>query len=142
MVSATEVKVTEAPITVWSVESLTTPLTCLKGKGCGVVPPAGTLVAGDCAKSWAIDKLKITRFRDEKALAKIDTNYFAAGETSRNEQTQPVRLRIGFVESSNVNSAREMVNMVETLRHFEAMTKWVQGRDEIAEKAIRKLGDL
>lgn len=60
-------------------------------------------------------------------------------------QLQPLdapRVRAGYQESSNVNSAAEMVRLMETTRHFEAVARTAQGYDEAMEKAIRKLGDL
>jgi flagellar basal body rod protein FlgG len=35
-----------------------------------------------------------------------------------------------------------MVRLSETVRHFEAMQKLVQGYDDSLEKAIRKLGEF
>lgn len=52
------------------------------------------------------------------------------------------RLRQGFQEASNVNSAQEMVTLIETTRHFESMQKIVQGRDAMLEKTLRSLGEF
>jgi len=52
------------------------------------------------------------------------------------------KFRVGYLEQSNVNLPREMVSMTETVRHFEAMQRIFQGRDESLEKAIRKLGEF
>jgi flagellar basal body rod protein FlgG len=51
-------------------------------------------------------------------------------------------LRSGFLENSNVSSPQEMVRLNETVRHFEALQRIVQGHDESLENAIRKLGDF
>lgn len=52
------------------------------------------------------------------------------------------KVAVGFQEASNVNSSAEMVRLMETTRHFEALARTVQGMDDVMEKAIRKLGDL
>ena len=52
------------------------------------------------------------------------------------------RVMAGYQEASNVNSSSEMVQLMETSRHFEALARTVQGYDETLEKAIRKLGEL
>jgi flagellar basal-body rod protein FlgF len=52
------------------------------------------------------------------------------------------RIRQGALENSNVSSAQEMVQLMQTMRHFEAMQKVAQGYDEMLGAAIRKLGDL
>jgi flagellar basal body rod protein FlgG len=35
-----------------------------------------------------------------------------------------------------------MVGLIESMRHFEAAQKIIQGYDDMLEKAIRKLGEL
>jgi flagellar basal-body rod protein FlgF len=48
----------------------------------------------------------------------------------------------GFLENANVDTAHEMVSLSATVRHFEALLRVVQGRDEMLGTAIRKLGDM
>jgi flagellar basal-body rod protein FlgG len=36
----------------------------------------------------------------------------------------------------------EMVQLIDTMRHFETLQKVAQGHDEMLGQAIRKLGDL
>jgi flagellar basal body rod protein FlgG len=52
------------------------------------------------------------------------------------------QVRQGFQEASNVNSAKEMVTLIETTRHFESMQKVVHGVDALWEKALRSLGEF
>jgi flagellar basal body rod protein FlgG len=52
------------------------------------------------------------------------------------------QVRVGALESSNVSASQEMVHLMATTRHAEAMARIVQGSDELLEKAIRKFGDL
>lgn len=52
------------------------------------------------------------------------------------------RIRQGFQEASNVNSAKEMVTLIETTRHFESMQKVVHGVDAMWEKTLRSLGEF
>lgn len=54
----------------------------------------------------------------------------------------PPQLRAGYQENSNVNSAEEMVRLTETVRHFEAMQKAMQGYGEVYEQTLRKLGEF
>jgi flagellar basal-body rod protein FlgF len=53
-----------------------------------------------------------------------------------------VQIRQGFLENSNVSSMQEMVQLMQTMRHFESMQKVATGYDEMMGTAIRKLGDL
>jgi len=51
-------------------------------------------------------------------------------------------MRSGYQESSNVNSSQEMVRMTETVRHFEAMQKIMQGYGDSLDNSIKKLGEF
>lgn len=51
-------------------------------------------------------------------------------------------VRQGALENSNVESSREMVELTTSVRHFEALMRITQGRDDMLGTAIRKLGDL
>lgn len=53
-----------------------------------------------------------------------------------------VQVRQGYLENSNVSSMQEMVQLVQTMRHFESMQKVALGYDEMTGQAIRKLGEL
>ena len=59
----------------------------------------------------------------------------AAGATA-------TRVRQGHLENANVDVAREMVNLTQTMRHFEAMQRLTQGYDELLGTSIRKLGEF
>jgi len=51
-------------------------------------------------------------------------------------------VRQGFLENANVDLASEMVGLTATMRHFEAMLRATQGRDELLGTAIHKLGEV
>lgn len=53
-----------------------------------------------------------------------------------------VDVRQGYLESSNVSSMHEMVQLMETMRHLESMQKVALGYDEMLGTAIRRLGDI
>lgn len=50
-------------------------------------------------------------------------------------------VRQGHLEGSNVNPMHEMVQLLQTLRHFESMQKVAVGYDEMLATAIRRLGE-
>ena len=64
--------------------------------------------------------------------------------TGRTEQTQeqPFNGRVfqEFLEESNVNIIREMVDMVTVLRAYEANQKILQIQDGTLEKAVNEVG--
>lgn len=53
-----------------------------------------------------------------------------------------VQVRQGFLENSNVSSMHEMVQLIQSMRHFESMQKVALGYDDMLGSAIRKLGDM
>lgn len=87
-------------------------------------------------------RLKRVRFEQASALTPLGNALYAQGAATVAEAQAKDSLRIGFQEASNVNSPQEMVRLTETVRHFEALAKIVQGYDETLEKTIRKLGDF
>ncbi|GGY28784.1 flagellar hook-basal body protein [Paludibacterium paludis] len=51
-------------------------------------------------------------------------------------------VRQGYLEMSNVNSAREMVELMEATRHFESVQRAVTGLDAVWEKSLKTLGEF
>jgi flagellar basal-body rod protein FlgF len=54
----------------------------------------------------------------------------------------PFQVRSGFLETSNVEPVLEMVEMITTMRSFEANQKAVQAHDEALAKAVNEVGRL
>jgi len=94
------------------------------------------------ADDRSLGRLLLSRAGEPTRLQSLGAGLYrpAAGDA-----TQPVdapQVLSGQREASNVSSSAEMVRLMETARHFEAMAKVAQGYDEAMDKAIRKLGDL
>lgn len=53
-----------------------------------------------------------------------------------------IQVRQGALENSNVDHMAEMVQLVQVMRHFETMTRVVQGYDDMMGTAISKLGSF
>ena len=90
-----------------------------------------------------VAQLRIVRFANPQALHYAGSGLYvsptgAAADPGATNQ----RVRQGYLENSNVASASEMVRLVETLRHFEANQKVIQGYDQMLERAIRTLGEF
>lgn len=98
---------------------------------------------GDISQGGAVvAKLKLAHFRHAELLEPLGGGNYAQGGATVNDAPAAVRLHVGYLENSNVDSAHEMVSMTEAVRHFEAMQRVVQGYDEVLEKSIRKLGEF
>jgi flagellar basal-body rod protein FlgF len=89
----------------------------------------------------SLGQLKVVHFADPAQLQRAGSGLFLAPEAAA-VQAEGVRVRQGHLEASNVSTAAEMVKLVETMRHFEATQKVVQGVDDMMERALRKLGEF
>jgi flagellar basal body rod protein FlgG len=89
-----------------------------------------------------IGRLKMVSFANPDALEPAGGGLYRQGAATLAEQGAAPAVRIGYQENSNVSSPQEMVRLTETVRHFEALQKIMQGYDETLEKTIRKLGEF
>ncbi|KRB99166.1 MULTISPECIES: flagellar hook-basal body protein [unclassified Duganella] len=89
-------------------------------------------------------QLKLVYFREAQRLEPVGSGMYAQGGASLETAAATVaaRVRSGYLENSNVDNAREMVSLTETVRHFEALHRISQGYDEVLGSAIRKLGEF
>ena len=86
----------------------------------------------------AIGQLNIVGFTKEARLKKVGEGLYEA--VGGEPQTGHGRVVQGFLESSSVNSVQEMVEMMNTLRLFEANQKALRYQDEALGQAINELG--
>lgn len=91
-----------------------------------------------------IGQLKIVSFADPRSLLVAEEGgVFTAPEAAlASSPDRSPKVLQGHLEASNVNTAAEMVRLIETVRHFESVQKVVQGFDEMRERALRKLGEF
>ena len=92
-----------------------------------------------------IDTLLIQGFDDTRDLIKRGENLFAVNPEVEDpvlieEDDATWSIRQGFIETSNVNIIKEMVNMVEVARAYESNQKVVHSMDEIIQKAVNEVG--
>jgi flagellar basal-body rod protein FlgF len=84
-----------------------------------------------------VDRLKIADFTDKTGLRNYGENKFVNTNSAAPEITPDnFTVRQGFYEASNVNVMSEMVDMISTLRAYEAYTKVDQFFGDILEKLI------
>lgn len=58
------------------------------------------------------------------------------------ESSGQFQLRVGYLESSNVEAVSEMVEMITIMRSYEANQKSLQAQDETLQKAVTEVGRL
>lgn len=87
-----------------------------------------------------VDKLMITTFDSPDKLKKIGSSYFVAsgmGKVSKDSEVMQ-----GFLEMSNVNPIKEMVDMITVMRAYEANQKVLQTEDTMLGRATGEVGRL
>lgn len=82
-------------------------------------------------------KLNIVEFPDKGGLKKISDGMFIAEEAGKPGNSEVGQ---GFLEGSNVNVIKEMVQMLAANREFESYQKMIQSFDEATSKTINELG--
>jgi flagellar basal-body rod protein FlgG len=86
-------------------------------------------------------KLRVVAFERPAALARLGEGLYGAPAEAA-PLAANARVRQGWLENSNVTTAREMVGLIETVRHFEANQRLIQSWDELLGRTIRTLGEF
>lgn len=82
-----------------------------------------------------IDRIKLVRFDNERYITKQGSSLYAetnvSGKAHIAEGKERPQVLQGYVESSNVNVVKEMVQMIEVNRAYEANQKTIQSEDSM-----------
>lgn len=98
--------------------------------------------SGDVYKNdTMVGKIQLTAFEDPKTLRKQGDNIYKATEGAV-EKAFEGTIEQGFIESSNVNSIQEMVDMIATNRTYEANQRIIKTYDETMQKVVNSVGKL
>lgn len=88
-----------------------------------------------------VGNLAIVDLENKEFLRKIGDNLYQMAENAEPEEI-PFQGEVlqGYLEGSNVNAIREMVDMITLLREFEAGQKAIRVQDEMLDKASNEIG--
>ena len=89
-----------------------------------------------------IDRLKIVDFHNIREIKKEGNSMYRETDFSGPPlpPLDPPKVLEGFLEKSNVNVVREMVEMIEVQRSYEANQKTITSQDETLGKLINEVG--
>lgn len=88
-----------------------------------------------------VDKFLIKEFTDTKTLRKFGDNLLEnIDQTAVRDFSGTIQQ--GFLEQSNVNIVREMVDMITVMRSYEANQKVLQAQDSTLDKAVNEVGAI
>jgi len=87
-------------------------------------------------------KIALVTFADVASLKKEGQTLFRLEEEQEEKEAPNSKILQGSLEMSNVDSMREMVQLIDSLQTFEACHRVVQANDEMDGKAVNELGKL
>lgn len=104
-----------------------------------IAPDGAVRVAGN-----VVGQLRIAQVAPESQLTAMGGAWggdlYQAAQLA--EADSAARVRQGFLETSNVETVQEMIRLIETMRHFESVQRFVVGYDSMMGKAITELGKV
>jgi len=112
------------------------PFVLLPGGGAVVVNQDGTIFQGNTA----LGKISIQRFGDTAALVPTSGGMFKPVAGANMSEVEEPDLMQGYLEQSNVQPLREMVDLVLISRAYEANQKMITAIDQQMGKALEALG--
>lgn len=111
-------------------------ITMLPGGGAITINRDGTIFQG----ATALGKISVQRFTNPGALMPTAGGMFVAGPNAGKEAVDEPELMQGYLEQSNVQPLREMVDLVLISRAYEANQKIITTADQQMEKTLQALG--
>jgi len=88
-----------------------------------------------------VDMLRISEFTDTRSLKKVGSN-LVQRDQSTEERPFTGTISQGFLEGSNINVVKEMVEMISVMRSYEANQRLVQAQDSTLEKVVNQVGSV
>lgn len=101
------------------------------------IDPDGRVTQGN----RVLDRLRTVAVTDpDTTLVKVGESAWRVQDPAGLIEGRPAQLLQGFLEGSNVNPVREMVEMIAAQRSYEASQKMIHAEDETLAKAVSDLG--
>jgi flagellar basal-body rod protein FlgF len=89
-----------------------------------------------------IGRIRVVEVQNPETLAKVGSRLFAAGRDTRVNDAEAPDVRQGVLEGSNVNLIREMSQVVQAGRAFEAYQRIVAMTNALNEKANQQISQV
>jgi flagellar basal-body rod protein FlgF len=117
----------------------------VQGEGGNITLPAGHVdISAEgriSVDGRVIDKLRVVEFENPQTLHKVAGAAFekTAASGSETPSISPL-VRQGFLEGSNVDTVKEMVEMISTSRNYEINSKLLVAQDESLRHSVNEIG--
>lgn len=101
----------------------------------------------DSGRVWDKEKyegqLALVEFASSESLVKVSNGIYLSSSSGRQiDAKQSNQVSQGYLESSNVNAMKEMVDLMMVVRQVEASQKALLGYDQMLETAIRDIAEF
>lgn len=119
----------------------------MQGVGGDIALPPGTITLTDdgslSVDGVTIDKLRVVEFDNPSALTKSGSDLFSNVDGAAGER-EILRTSVaqGFLEQSNVDAVREMVEMIATSRNYEASSRLMTTQDQSLSHVVNDIARL
>jgi flagellar basal-body rod protein FlgG len=87
-------------------------------------------------------KLKVVDFKKKDALVKMGSSLFSAKANAEQTTPETVEVRSGYIETSNVQAVKEMIEMIDVSRCFEAYMKIMQTMSDQDRLSTNRVGKI
>jgi flagellar basal-body rod protein FlgF len=87
-----------------------------------------------------IDTLKVVEFEDASVLRKTGEDAFTADQEGTDSTSATIKQ--GYLEKSNVDAVKEMVQMITALREFETYQKAIHSFDQSIERVLGEMARI
>lgn len=88
-----------------------------------------------------VDSLRIVDFEDYNNIEKFGENLYSVVDgATETESTAAVKQ--GYLEMSNINVVKEMVEMITISRAYESNQKLIQTEDDMLDKSVNQVGKV
>ncbi len=96
------------------------------------------------ADGEVVGNVGLVTFEDLGVLEKKGENLLQLKENAQAQElpAEDSQVRQGYLESSNVEVVKQMVNMVDTMRNFESLQRVMKNSREADEKVTRQVGTV
>lgn len=88
-----------------------------------------------------INAFNIVRVNDNNRLTKVGDDLLVLDEQEAEVVDNP-QIMSGYLETSNVNAVREMVDLITVVRSYEVLQKVIQSQDTTLDKLVNQVGRL
>lgn len=95
------------------------------------IDESGNIISNNNGKDISVGKIKLYNFTGSDAVTSIGGNLFVPKDGVNAYEANNTSIRQGFIELSNVDMAKEMVDMIITQRAFELSSKGIKTADDM-----------